>query len=142
MIASMRLLGSGIARRAWLRVQFQVVFRCFLLSCQLELGAWKANEVFAVPACFADFAKSKVAVLTDCEAFSRWRQFLRGGITVIGLRLLCLLCLLYFFLSIALAIASTGWSLTPLTRAVDRRSIRFEVFLPLQFDVALDGVLL
>ena len=73
MVASMRLLGSGIACGTRLGVQLHVVFRRLFLDCQLKLGAWEAGEVFAVPACFAHFAESKIAVFTDCEAFGRWR---------------------------------------------------------------------
>ena len=139
MVASMRFLSTGIAGRARLRMQLHVVFGGLFLSRELKLAAGEADVVFAVPASFADFAKCEVAVFTDCEAFCRWRQFLLGSIGVICLRFLDLLG---YFLLIELALGCPSWSLTPLARAINRRSVRFKAFLPLQLDVTLDCVLL
>ena len=73
MVASMRLLSSSITCRARLRMKLHVVFGGLLLGCELKLAAGEAGEVFAMPAGFADFAKSEVAVFADCEAFGWWR---------------------------------------------------------------------
>ena len=72
-VASMRLLSSGITCRAWLRVKLHVVFGGLFLGCELKFATGEAGEVFAMPASFADFAKSEVAVFADCEAFGWWR---------------------------------------------------------------------
>lgn len=142
MVASMRFLSSGIACRARLRMKLHVVFGGLLLSRELKLAAGEADVVFAMPASFAYFAESEITVFTDCEAFRWWRQFLLGDIAVIGLSFFGLLGLLGFSFLIGLAFVGPGRSLTPLARAVDRRSIRFKAFLPLQLDVTLDCVLL
>lgn len=73
MVASVRLLGSGITCRTRLRMKLHVVFGGLLLGCELKSAAGKAREVFAMPASFANFAKSKVAVFADCKAFGWWR---------------------------------------------------------------------
>ena len=139
MIASMGLLGSGITCRTRLGVQLHVLFRRPFLFCQLELGAWEADEVFAMPTCFADFAECEIAVFTYCKAFGwRWESIF-GSIAVIGLRFIGLLSIISL---IKLAFAGTSRSLTPLARTVDRCFIRFEAFLPLQFNVTLDCILL
>lgn len=70
-IASVRLLGSGIAGRAGLGVQLHVFLRSALFGRDLELGAREAGEVFAVPGGFADEAEGKGAVFADCESV-RW----------------------------------------------------------------------
>ena len=72
MVASMRLLRSGITRRAWLRMKLHVVFGGLFLGCELKLAAGEADEIFAVPAGLADFAKSKITVFANCEAFGWW----------------------------------------------------------------------
>lgn len=141
-VASMRLLSSGITCRARLRMKLHVVFGGLFLGGELILAAGEAGEVFAMPACFAYLAKSEIAVFADCKAFGRWRQFLLGDIAVIGLRFISLFGFHTFFLLVWLAFTGTSWSLTPLARAVDRRFIRFEAFLPLQFDVTLHCILL
>lgn len=142
MIASMRLLSSGVTCWARLRMKLHVVFGRLFFDREFILAAGEAGEVFAMPARFADFAKSEIAVFADCEAFGWGREFLLGVITVIGLRFLSLFRFLGFFLLLSLAFADTSWSLTPLARAVYRRSIRFEAFLPLQLDITLYCILL
>lgn len=139
-VASMRLLSSSITCRARLRMKFHVVFRCLLFGRELKLATGEAGEVFAMPAGFADLAESEVAVFADCEAFGWWRQFLLRGVPVVGLRFFGPLHSFIFFF-IWFALTGTSWSLTPLARAIDRRSIRFKAFLPLQLDVTLDCIL-
>lgn len=73
MVASMRLLSSGVASRARLRMKLHVVFGGHFLGCKLKSAAGKADEIFTVPTGFADFTKSEIAVFADCEAFGRRR---------------------------------------------------------------------
>lgn len=72
MVASIRLLRSSITRRAWLRMKLHVVFGSLFLGCELKMAAREADVIFAVPASLADFAKSKITVFADCEAFGWW----------------------------------------------------------------------
>ena len=65
-VAAVCLLGARIACRAGLSVQIHVLLRSALFSCDLELGAGEAGEIFAVPGGFADEAEGEDAVFADC----------------------------------------------------------------------------
>ena len=140
-VASMGLLGTGVACWAWLGVQLHVLLGSSFLGCELELGAWEADEIFAVPAFFADFAKCESTILADGETFRWWWQEIWVRRPIVILRLVaCVLCIR--FTRCRLLVRALRWSLTPLAWAVNCCRVRFETLLSFQFDIPLDHLLL
>ena len=138
-IAAMSLLRACIACRASLTVELQIIFGSSFFGRELEIGPWKASEVLAMPARFADFAEGEGAIFADGEAFcGRWQTILAGIEVVI----------LWFFADILrvilwrLLVWAASWALAPLTGAVDGISIRLEPFLPLQLYIPLNCLLI
>ena len=66
-VAPVRFLRARIACGAALRMNEHVIFARLFLCCDLEIRAWKAAQVFAVPGGLTDEAEGESAVYADGE---------------------------------------------------------------------------
>lgn len=145
MIAAHRFLATRVTCRARGRVHCHIFFRSKLLFGQLVLLTRKAREEFAVPAGLTYFAERKGAVFANREAFLRRRHGVLVGVRIVFLRPRSLAFYVGFFVRFLRrrpSFLGACGALTPLARAVDGGSIRFQFFLAFEHYISLDSFLI
>ena len=154
-VAAVRLLGGGRARRAGRRVVLEVLDRRQLLGRQLAvLAPGRADDKLAVPRLEAPGTKSEAAVLADGEELV---GFVKGlclalalviagaGPFVLGARVSVVVVVLGHVGELEalglLVLLGPGRAVAPGPRAVDCVLVRLELGLVLEADVALHRLL-